>query len=331
MTGRPTPEARRERPDARAIARRADLTGRTVLVTGASSGLGAETARAMALTGADLILTARDMAAGAALIAKLRAAAVRCTLLPLDLADLADVERIAAEVRGQVPAVDVLICNAGVAHTPRDRLDNGLDVRFATNHLGHLLLAQRLLPSLSVRGARIVVLSSAGHKGRPVDLDDLGSRRREIDHRRAYGESKSANALFAVEATRRWHDRGVFANAVLPGSVVTGLQRHHSPERIAEMERIGGAGTPDSVFGTLGEGAATPVWAAVAPELERVGGLILEDCGPARIAGPGVHPWRGYELHATDSETARGLWTASLALLAELGHGVDDADGKGAP
>lgn len=303
------------------IARTADLSGKTALVTGGSSGLGAETVKALALAGADVVFTARNLATGADVLGEVKATGRGSgRLLPLDLSDFADVERFAAAL--DVPAIDLLIANAGVSQTPNERQGDGLDTRFATNHLGHFLLADRLLGRLSVRGARIVALSSAGHKGRPVRLDDLGWRGRQIQHRIAYGESKSANILFAVEATRRWHDRGIFANAVLPGSIMTGLQRHHSPERLAEMNAIGKVGTADSVFGTVGQGAATSVWAAVAPELNRVGGLVLEDCAPCRIAGPGIHAWRGYELHATDSETARGLWAASAAMLGELGFAV---------
>lgn len=307
--------------EARDIAQQADLTGKVALVTGGSSGLGEETVKALALAGADVIFTARNLDAGAEVLRAVKEAGRgRATLLPLDLSDFADIERFARELGA--PAIDILIANAGVSETPNERQANGLDTRFATNHLGHFLLVNRLLDRLSARGARVVMLSSAGHKGRPIRLDDLGWRSREIQHRIAYGESKSANILFAVEATRRWHDRGVFVNAVLPGSIMTGLQRHHSPERLAEMNAIGGVGTADSVFGTIGQGAATSVWAAVAPELDRVGGQVLEDCALCRIAGPGMHAWRGYELHATDSETARQLWTASAAMLGELGFAV---------
>lgn len=302
------------------LARRTDLRGRTILITGGSSGIGAATARALALTGANILITGRNLQSGGKVLEELRSmGSGRMELLPLDLADFADVGRFAAAAQAFSPEIDILICNAGVSETPEERLSNGLDVRFATNHLGHFLLAHRLFGALSARGARIVMLSSAAHKGRPLQMDDLGRRRREIAMRLAYGESKTANALFAVEATRRWHGHGIFANAVLPGSIMTGLQRNHSPERIAEMFALGGRGTSDSVFVSVQEGAATSVWAALAPELDRVGGLMLEDCGLCRISGPGIHPWRGYELHATDSETARALWTGSLTLLRELG------------
>lgn len=304
------------------IAAEYDLSGRTILITGASSGLGAETARALAVTGANIVITARNLAAGECVLADLRAAGDgQHALLPLDLSNPDDVRGFARRLGEEdYPAIDVLVANAGIAQTKEDRLANGLELRFATNYLGHFLLTHALLPQLSMRGARLVVLGSAGHKGRPVRLDDLGWLARErVDQRVAYGESKSALSLFAVEATRRWHELGIFANCVLPGSVVTGLQRHHTPERMAEMLRIGNADGANSVFGTVDEGAATSVWAAVALQLERVGGLVLEECGPCAISGPHTHPYRGYELHATDSENARRLWDATLALAADLG------------
>lgn len=306
------------------IARGFDLTGRTVLITGASSGLGAETARALALTGADLVITGRNRAALGVVAAELQlGAGARCEALTVDQSDLASVEDLARSVAALAPAIDVLICNAGVSQTAEDRAGNGLDMRCVTNHLSHVLLAHRLLGPLAARRARIVVLGSAGHKGRPVDLADIGWRDREIDHRVAYGESKSANALFAVEASRRWRHLGICANTVQPGAVMTGLQRFHSPERLREMAALGGIGQADSVFTSAALGAATTVWAALAPELDGVGGAVLENCRRAELAGPDTHLWLGYTAHATDPATARALWTVTAGLLAELGHALD--------
>ncbi len=225
------------------IAKGHDLSGRTILITGASSGLGMETARALATTGANIIITVRNLDAGEQVLAQLRAIGRgRHALHALDLSDPASIRSFANQLGKEFETVDVLIANAGVAQTPKDRLENGLELRFATNYLGHFLLIDALLPMLSERGARLVLLGSAGHKGRPVNLDDLAWLNRDIDQRVAYGESKSALSLLAVEATRRWHGRNIFANCVLPGSVVTGLQRHHTPERMADMLRIGLAG-----------------------------------------------------------------------------------------
>lgn len=297
------------------VARAADLRGRFAVVTGASSGLGAETARALALAGADLLLGVRDPRAGETVAAAIRRESRRCvTVLPLELSDLASVAAFAAQVAGPV---DLLIANAGVSKTPDAHLANGLDVRFATNHLGHFLLALRLKAAMAMRGARIVVLTSAAHKGKPIRLDDLQRRARPRDDLAAYGESKTANILFALEATRRWAGQGIFAHAVLPGSALTGLQRYHGDELKRAIGFIGADGTPNPILKTIGQAAATTVWAATAPELDGRGGLVLEDCAPAVPAGPDTHPWCGFDARVADPAAARALWDHSLELAGE--------------
>lgn len=306
------------------IARAADLRGRQIVLTGASSGIGAETARTLALTGAELVLGVRDVAAGTALVSTFdRDAQNRIKLWALDLSDLASVEGFARHVSGPV---DILINNAGVSKTPNAHLPNGLDVRFATNHLGHFVLAHLLYPQMKLRGARIVVLSSAAHKGCPVHLDDLGWTKRAHVDGLAYAESKSANILFAQEATQRWGDDRIFANAVLPGSVMTGLQRFHGEALKRRIGFIREDGSLDPHVKTVECAAATSVWAAIAPEMEGRGGLVLEDCAEALIAGPDTHAWSGFDPSVTDPEIARGLWAQSLDLARALGfeHLVED-------
>ncbi|MFV8819288.1 SDR family NAD(P)-dependent oxidoreductase [Haliea sp. E17] len=298
------------------IARTAELRGKRVVLTGATSGLGAETARALALAGADIVLGVRRLAAGEALAAEIAAtAAGEIRALRLDLSDLASVEEFARRIDGPV---DVLIANAGVSKTPDAHLPNGLDVRFATNHLGHFHLAHLLLPRLAQRGARIVVLSSAAHKGMPVHLDDLQWIRRPHFDGAAYAESKSANILFAQEANRRWADRGIFTNAVLPGSALTGLQRYHGDALKRRIGFINEDGSVNAMVKTTAQAAATAVWAATAPELEGIGGWVLEDCGRANIAGEDTHPWCGFDPAVAAPETAAKLWQHSLALVTQL-------------
>lgn len=295
-----------------------DLSGKTMLVTGGSSGLGLETARALAATGGNVIITGRNLSAGEEVLAMLRRTGTgQHAFIPLDLTDPLCIANAADAIARTYAGLDILVANAGLSMTPEDRLANGFDIRFTANYLGHFTLIHGLLPQLSLRGARIVMLGSAGHKGKRINLADLAWLNREIDQRQAYGESKSACSLFAVEATRRWHDRGIFANCVLPGSAVTGLMRNYSAERLDGLLRTAGGTGPDSMLGKVDEQASTSVWAALAPQLERVGGLVLEDCGLCRISGPDFHPWRGYELHSTDSELARRLWESTLALIAE--------------
>lgn len=302
--------------DAAEIVRSIDLTGKQVVLTGASSGIGMETVRALGKAGADLVLGVRDIAKGEAVLRDI-AADVKCSmrLLRLELSDLASVKDFASRIEGPV---DVLIANAGVSKTPEKHLANGLDVRFATNHLGHFHLAHLLKPQMAQRGARIVVVSSAAHKGMPVRLDDLQWTRREHFDGAAYAESKSANILFAQEATRRWGGEGIFANAVLPGSSLTGLQRHHGEALKRKIGFIHDDGSLDPMMKTASQAAATSVWAAVAPELEGCGGLVLEDCGVALPVGPETHAWAGYDASVADPETARLLWEHSLELVKAL-------------
>jgi NAD(P)-dependent dehydrogenase (short-subunit alcohol dehydrogenase family) len=302
--------------DAEEVVRGLDLTGKRVVLTGASSGIGVETARALGMARAHLVLGVRDVAKGEAALREIvpdLKAGMR--LLRLELSDLASVEEFARQICGPV---DVLIANAGVSKTPEKHLANGLDIRFATNHLGHFHLAHLLKPQMTERGARIVVVSSAAHKGMPVRLDDLQwTRRRHFDGA-AYAESKSANILFAQEATRRWGGEGVFANAVLPGSSLTGLQRHHGEALKRQIGFIKDDGSLDPMMKTAGQAAATSVWAATASELEGRGGLVLEDCAEALPVTPNTHAWAGYDATVADPETARLLWEHSLALVREL-------------
>jgi NAD(P)-dependent dehydrogenase (short-subunit alcohol dehydrogenase family) len=297
------------------IARKSDLRGRLAVLTGASSGIGTETARALAIAGADLVLGVRDLAAGAA-VAQTVAPQARgdIRVLALDLADLGSILKFAAQIRGPV---DLLIANAGVSKTPQTHLPNGLDVRFAVNHLGHFLLALKLRLNMAMRGARVIVLSSAGHKGMPVRLDDLQWTSRPHSMA-AYGESKSANILFALEANRRWSPQGIFANAVLPGTAMTGLQRFHSDALKRQIDFILPDGSLNPAIKTIGHAAATTLWAAVAPELERNGGLVLEDCGEAEPAGPDTHPWSGFDPAVADRATAAQLWRHSVKLIRTL-------------
>ncbi|MGE2834013.1 SDR family NAD(P)-dependent oxidoreductase [Mycobacterium sp. SMC-4] len=297
-----------------------DLTGKTVVITGASAGLGRESARALARTGAHVILAARNTEALADTEAWVRADVADATLslVPLDLTSLASVASAAAQIAELTPAVHVLMNNAGVMFTPFSRTVDGFEIQFGTNHLGHFEFTRLLFPALvAADGARVVVLASEGHRMSDVDLDDPNWERREYDKFAAYGAAKTANVLHAVELDRRLRDSGVRAYAVHPGIVATSLARHMTSE---DFELLNSRSRADrgsqqrrsrpldvtKDFTTPEHGAATQVWAAVSADLADVGGVYLSDCQVARAAS-----------YATDEARALTLWDLSERLCTQ--------------
>ena len=297
------------------VAEGIDLDGRRAVVTGASSGIGIETARTLASHGAHVTLAVRDTGAGERVATDIRAGTpgARVEVRSLELGDRAS---IAAFVDAWEGPLDLLVNNAGVMALPELVLTaDGLETQFATNHLGHFALTTGLHRALAVaEGARVVAVSSAAHLRCPVLFDDLAFSFVPYDPFLAYGQSKSANVLFAVEATRRWADDGITVNAVMPGGIATGLQRHVDMEVMLRARRE--AGAPD-VMKTPAQGASTSVLLAVSPLLEGVGGRYFEDCHEAtvingRSESDGRH---GVAPFALDPENASRLWTVSQRLL----------------
>ncbi|WP_291036468.1 SDR family NAD(P)-dependent oxidoreductase [Herbiconiux sp.] len=287
-----------------------DLHGRTALVTGASSGIGVETARALAEAGAAVVLAVRDVDAGRMTAAEIRARnpAADLRVLQLDLADLDSVSRLASEWSGPL---HLLVANAGVMHVPEQRTARGHEWHFGVNHLGHFALATRPHRALAdAQGARVVSLSSSGHGASGIRFDDLDFRMRRYDAGLAYGQSKSANVLFGIEATRRWHDDGIAAAAVMPGGIWTGLQRHWDPAVLADMKRRYSDGVK-----TVEQGAATTVFVATRAELGMGAPAYWEDCGPAQVVDSIVDGVHGVMRHALDPDAAHRLWAVSEALV----------------
>jgi len=305
-----------------------DLRGTHALVTGASGGIGLETARALAAHGAAVTLAARDAAKlqrAAREIAE-RTGNREIDCLEVDLASLASVRAAAARHAGAHERIDVLVNNAGVMASPLAYSADGHEMQFAVCHLGHFLFTCLLVPLLE-RGApaRVVNLSSGGHKLGGVDFDDPDFRARPYDKWASYGQAKTANILFSVELTRRLAARGITANAVHPGAIAeTELGRHLGPEDLKAMLGRAKHG-PRLVFKSVGAGAATSVWAAVAPELAGRGGLYLEDCHVAAVNDDADNGENGYRSYAADPVAARRLWELSERLVGErFAWGRDD-------
>jgi NAD(P)-dependent dehydrogenase (short-subunit alcohol dehydrogenase family) len=293
-----------------------DLAGKRAVVTGAGSGIGVETARALAGAGAAVTMAVRRTADAEEVAADIRATTGNdaVAVAPLELTDRAS---IAAFVEAWDGPLDILVNNAGVMAIQEITLsDRGHEMQFATNHLGHFALALGLHDALAAAGsARIVSVSSSGHLRSPVVFDDLDYAFRDYDPFGAYGQSKTANVLFAVEATRRWAEDGITANALMPGGIATELQRHVGGAAYIEqaVERYRQAG---SVLKTPEQGAATSVLLATSPQLEGIGGRYFEDCNEAEVVerrGAGI---TGVAPYALDPVNAERLWDLSLELIA---------------
>ncbi len=291
-----------------------DLRGRTAVVTGASSGLGLETARALAAKGATVIAAVRDVDKAATVL-------TGADIVELNLADLDSVRAAAADITARHPRIDLLINNAGVMAPPLQRTAQGFEMQLGTNHLGHFVFTNTLTASLGA-GSRIVNLSSRGHLVSGIRWDDPNFLDESTYQKWvAYGQSKSANVLFTVELERRLAPQGIHAFAVHPGVVVTDLGRHVNAADMAAWGPL----TPTDVS----HGAATTVWAATSPALDGHGGIYLEDCGiaePFADGSPG-----GYAQHAVDPEQATRLWDWSLdqtAVFTRPGDGARFPDGR---
>lgn len=309
------------------VAEGVDLCGRRAIVTGASSGIGIETARALAATGAEVMLAVRDTSAGERTAVDIRATtdnqAVRVGKL-----DLADLRSIRAFITAWDGPLHLLINNAGVMALPSlDLTHHGWELQFATNHIGHFALTSGLHDALAAGAhrdteARIVSLSSRGHLRSPIVFDDIHFDQRPYDPWLAYGQSKTGNILLAVEAHRRWSAEGITANAVHPGAIFeTNLSRHMSPDvlkrvwsQVRDRQKQSGA----LGFKTREQGAATSVLIATSHQLDGIGGLYFEDCNQAQLLPADFSPEAasGVAPYALDPENATRLWELSEHLIA---------------
>ncbi|MFN8026627.1 MAG: SDR family NAD(P)-dependent oxidoreductase [Acidimicrobiia bacterium] len=292
-----------------------DLSGRVALVTGASTGIGLDTARALAAAGASVTLAARDAAklAAAADTVRERVPGATVDTGVLDLADLGSVRAFAAEWLAGHDRLHLLVNNAGIMFAPYGHTAEGCELHFGTNHVGHFLLTNLLMPALLADPpARVVNLSSGGHVASGMIWDDVNFETAEYDKMTAYGQSKTANVLFSVELDRRLAPQGVHAYSVHPGLIMTTeLGRTMTKADLENMmakakasQDAGGSGMPNPK--SIEQGAATAVWAATAPELDAHGGAYLEDCHVSTAAP-----------HATDSDDAARLWALSEQIVGQ--------------
>lgn len=302
-----------------------NLSGKRVLVTGVSAGLGIETARTLVAHGAHVVGTARDIAKAEQATAVVRSQAGnggQLELIELDLASLKSVRACAETLLAAGRPFDAVIANAGVMRTPFGLTADGFEIQFGTNHLGHFLLANRIAP-LIASGGRLICVASAGHRYSDVDLDDPNFERTPYDPIAAYGRSKTANVLFAVEFDRRHQSNGIRAAAVHPGGILTELGRHLAPGELeSTVEKINRESAADGrapfEFKSIPQGAATSVWAAFVADAHEIGGRYTEDCqispmtdGLITPGSPGVRPY------ALDPGRARELWALSEKLVGE--------------
>ena len=303
-----------------------NLKGKRFLITGASSGIGLETARSLVAHGASVVGAVRDLAKAKPATASVRDAASQgggcLELINLDLASLQSVRACADKLLADRQPFDSIIANAGVMATPFGRTIDGFEVQFGTNHLGHFALINQIEPLLADNG-RLVVLSSLAHRGADIDLDDPNFEQQVYDPGVAYSRSKTANSLFAVEFDRRHRDRGIRAASVMPGNSLTDLPRHFSPEDLQGLLKTVDAarteaGLPPKELKEIPQAAATSVWAAVVANKDEIGGHYLEDCAIAPINDTPNPFADGVRSYALDANKAKQLWAKSEELISAV-------------
>jgi NAD(P)-dependent dehydrogenase (short-subunit alcohol dehydrogenase family) len=305
-----------------------DLAGKRVIVTGTSAGLGVETARALVAHGADVIGTVRDLRKAQAATEPVREAASNgrgsFELLEMDLASFASVRNATNSISAAGHPIDLVVANAGVMATPFGLTEDGFETQLATNHLGHFLFINRIAPLIS-DGGRVVVLASSGHRYGAPDLDDPNFEHATYDPALAYGRSKTANILFAVEFDRRHKDRGVRAAAVHPGGIQTELARHFPEGALGKMVEemsatLAAQGKGPFEWKTIPQGAATSLWAGVIAPAEEVGGQYCENCHVGRTVAddqPLTAASEGVRAYALDPGRAKALWARSEEWVGE--------------
>jgi len=301
------------------VLERIDLNGKNVVLTGGYSGIGIEAARALSAAGAKVTVPARRPEVAADALASVDG---DIEVAAMDLGDIASVKKFAADYVETGRGLDILINNAGIMACPEARVGRGWESQFGINHLGHMQLGLDLAPALEkADGARVVALASTAHILSDVHWDDPMFNEHAYDKWQAYGQAKSANALFALGVDRRGRDIGIRAFSVHPGGIFTPLQRHLTNEEMAVLGWMNEDGTiPDHIkamFKTPEQGASTEVWAATSPSLAGKGGVYCEDCDIAKLATEESQRFEHAREWICDDEKAERLWEMSEKYLAE--------------
>jgi len=295
-----------------------DLSDKNAIVTGGYSGIGVETAAALASAGARVTIACRDFPRAEAKAAELNTSlgAERVFAGELDLSSQASVQKFAEDYLAKNDRLHILVNNAAVMACPFEKTADGFEMQFGTNHLGHFGLFQALKPALiSANGARVICLSSLGHAISPVVFEDIGFEQRAYDPWLAYGQAKSANSLMAVGIQLHHAKDGIEGFAVHPGGIMTTLQRHMTEDEFKANGWVDDKGNVNEMFKSPEEGASTSTWAATAPALSGRGGRYLEDCREATVVDAPTEDFSGVFHHAIDPDAARQLWDVSLQLL----------------
>jgi NAD(P)-dependent dehydrogenase (short-subunit alcohol dehydrogenase family) len=299
-----------------------NLSGKRVLITGVSAGLGVETARSLVAHGAEVVGTARDLTKARRALAEAfpqQAGNPPVELVEMDLASLASVRKTAGDLLARAKPFDVIIANAGVMACPQGKTADGFETQFGTNHLGHFVFVNRLVPLLKP-GSRIVTLSSAGHQISDVNIDDPNFERTEYQPFTGYGRSKTANILYAVALDDRLKGRGIRATSLHPGGIQTELGRHMTPQLVAQMmERVNAAAAKQGTafrFKSIPQGSATTVWSGFVAPAEAVGGHYCEDCHVCEV-NDDVSSRVGVRSYALNLAHANDLWRKSEEMVGE--------------
>lgn len=310
-----------EQSTAEEVLKGQDLTGKRVVITGCSGGIGLETARTMAQVGANIVMANRDSEKSQTALAQLieEFPESEIATMSLDLSSLASVRAFTDEYMKTYDDLHILINNAGIMACPQSQTQDGFETQFGTNHIGHFLLTCRLVPVLTASApARVVNLSSGGHRRGILDVADPNYENRPYDKWESYGQSKTANILFSLELNKRLESAGIKSYSVHPGMIMTDLGRHLTKQDVDDFlkKTAPSEKNPGPTRKTIPAGASTTVWAATASELESHGGTYLEDCSVAR-PNEGEDDPKGYAPYAKDEELAKQLWEISEKFVGE--------------